>query len=216
MLPPPASTHPCHPCLTQSRELLAPRSGNNRRAPRGLVRKPSLSKYGTAGHPNWRAASYHFWIRRFRNSRLSNLGVRRSVFRRCAPFPRAGVAAHVLVGLARAPLLMRNRWFLHGSNSAAILPADDATPSCKSFRRILLHPLGELGRAHHARLHRYLGEIRAGNGPLTAISRKRKAAEHGDNCDQERASFESNIDVTEDSISSHHLLLKSESAFRCK
>jgi hypothetical protein len=43
---------------------------------------------------------------------------------------------------------------------------------------MLLHPLGELRRAHQARLHRDLSEVRGGDDLLVAICRRSETAEH--------------------------------------
>ena len=52
---------------------------------------------------------------------------------------------------------------------------------------MLLHPIGELGRAHQAGLHRDVSEVRGGDSLLVAICRRGKTAEHGDDLDHERA-----------------------------
>src|ERR1700742_615992 len=71
-------------------------------------------------------------------------------------------------------------------NSPAFLRADDAAPCREALGRMLLHPVGELRRAHQAGLHRDAGEIRGGDGLLVAICRRGEAAEHGDDLDHER------------------------------
>ncbi len=53
---------------------------------------------------------------------------------------------------------------------------------------MLVHPLGELRRAHQAGLHRDVGEVRGGDDLLVAICRRRETAEHGDDRDHDRRS----------------------------
>src|SRR5580704_9918286 len=71
-------------------------------------------------------------------------------------------------------------------DSPAIPFADHAAPCRKALRRILLHPLGELRRAHQAGLHRDLSEVRGGDDLLVAICRRGETAKHGDNLDHDR------------------------------
>src|ERR1700694_5873066 len=65
-------------------------------------------------------------------------------------------------------------------SSPAILFADHAAPSRQALGGMLLHPLGELRRAHQAGLDRDLSEVRGGDGLLVAICRRGETAEHGD------------------------------------
>jgi hypothetical protein len=51
---------------------------------------------------------------------------------------------------------------------------------------MLVHPLGELRRAHQAGLHRDVGEVRGGDDLLVAVYRRRETAEHGDDLDHDR------------------------------
>jgi len=57
-------------------------------------------------------------------------------------------------------------------SSPAILFAYHAAPCRKALGRMLLHPLGELRRAHQAGLHRDVSEVRGGDGLLVAICRR--------------------------------------------
>ena len=50
---------------------------------------------------------------------------------------------------------------------------------------MLLHPLGELRRAHQAGLHRDVSEVRGGDDLLVAICRNGEMAEHGDDLDHD-------------------------------
>jgi hypothetical protein len=70
-------------------------------------------------------------------------------------------------------------------SSPAILFADHAAPCRQALGGMLLHPLRELRRAHQARLHRDLSEVRGGDGLLAAICRRRETAEHGDDLDHD-------------------------------
>jgi hypothetical protein len=54
---------------------------------------------------------------------------------------------------------------------AGLLP-DHATPSRQALGRMLVRPFGALGRAHQARLHRHVSEVRRGDDLLATISRK--------------------------------------------
>jgi hypothetical protein len=74
----------------------------------------------------------------------------------------------------------------HALGSPAFLAADNASPCRKTLGRMLLHPLGELRRAHQAGLHRNISEVRGGDGLLVAICRSRETAEHSDDLDHER------------------------------
>jgi hypothetical protein len=76
---------------------------------------------------------------------------------------------------------------LYTLNSPAILFADHAAPCRQALGRMVLHPLGELRRAHQAGLHRDVGEVRSGDGLLVAICRGGETAEHGDDSDHESA-----------------------------
>ena len=69
---------------------------------------------------------------------------------------------------------------------SAIRFADHAAPCRKALGRMLIHPVGELRRAHQAGLHRNVSEIRSGDDLLVAICRRRETAEHGDDLDHER------------------------------
>src|SRR5229473_6717288 len=71
-------------------------------------------------------------------------------------------------------------------NSPAILFANHAAPCRQALGRMLLHPLGELRRAHQAGLHRDVREVRGGDGLLAAICRRGETAEHGDDLDHDR------------------------------
>src|SRR5882762_6725419 len=73
-----------------------------------------------------------------------------------------------------------------GLSSPAILFANHAAPCRQALGRMLLHPLGELRRAHQAGLHRDVGEFRSGDGLLAAIYRRGETAEHGDDLDHDR------------------------------
>src|SRR3954453_13910744 len=70
-------------------------------------------------------------------------------------------------------------------SSPAILSANYAAPCRQTLGRMLIHPLGELRRAHQAGLHRDLGEVRGGDNLLVAICRRGKTAEHGDDLDHD-------------------------------
>jgi hypothetical protein len=71
-------------------------------------------------------------------------------------------------------------------SSPAILFANHAAPCRQALGRMLLHPLGELRRAHKAGLHRDVSEVRGGDGLLAAIRRRGETAEHGDDLDHDR------------------------------
>ncbi len=71
-------------------------------------------------------------------------------------------------------------------SSPAVLFADHAAPCRQALGGMLLHPLGELRRAHQAGLHRDVSEVRGGNGLLVAICRRGETAEHGDDLDHDR------------------------------
>ena len=71
-------------------------------------------------------------------------------------------------------------------NSPAILFADHAAPCRQALGGMLLHPLGELRRAHQAGLHRDVSEVRGGDGLLVAICRRGETAEYGDDLDHDR------------------------------
>src|ERR1700737_3364791 len=73
-----------------------------------------------------------------------------------------------------------------GVSSPAIPFANHAAPCRKALGRMLLHPLGELRRAHQAGLHRDVSEVRGGDGLLAAIRRRGETAEHGDDLDHDR------------------------------
>src|SRR5260370_21124051 len=51
---------------------------------------------------------------------------------------------------------------------------------------MMLHPVGELRRAHQAGLYRDVSEVRGGNGLLVAICRRGETAEDGDDLDHDR------------------------------
>jgi len=70
-------------------------------------------------------------------------------------------------------------------NSPAILFANHAAPCRQALGGMLLHPLGELRRAHQAGLHRDVSEVRGGNNLLAAICRRGETAEHGDDLDHD-------------------------------
>ena len=57
-------------------------------------------------------------------------------------------------------------------SSPAILFTNHAAPCRQALVRMLLHPLGELRRAHQAGLHRDVSEVRGGDGLLAAICRR--------------------------------------------
>ena len=71
-------------------------------------------------------------------------------------------------------------------SSPAILFANHAAPCRQALGGMLLHPLGELRRAHQAGLHRDISEVRGGDDLLAAICRSGEAAEHGDDFDHDR------------------------------
>jgi hypothetical protein len=70
-------------------------------------------------------------------------------------------------------------------SSPAILFADHAAPCRQALGRMLLHPLGELRRAHQAGLHRDVSEVRGGDDLLVAFCRRGETAEHGDDLDHD-------------------------------
>jgi hypothetical protein len=71
-------------------------------------------------------------------------------------------------------------------SSPAILFANHAAPCRQALGGMLLHPLGELRRAHQAGLHRDVSEVRGGDGLLVAICRRGETAEHGDDLYHDR------------------------------
>jgi hypothetical protein len=64
------------------------------------------------------------------------------------------------------------RKLLSTLNSPAILFTNHAAPCRQALGRMLLHPLGELRRAHQAGLHRDVSEVRGGDSLLAAICRR--------------------------------------------
>ena len=70
--------------------------------------------------------------------------------------------------------------------SPAILSTNHAAPCGEALGRMLLHPLGELRRAHQAGLQRDVGEVRGGDGLFVAICRRGETAQHGDDLDHDR------------------------------
>jgi hypothetical protein len=99
--------------------------------------------------------------------------------------PRSGVTEPLCfgqIGFAAAPRFSASFTL----RSPAILFADHAAPRRKTLGRMLLHPVGELRRAHQAGLHRNVSEIRGGDGLLVAICRRGETAEHGDDLDHDR------------------------------
>jgi len=88
--------------------------------------------------------------------------------------------------IALHPIDLTERMLLSTLCSPAILFADHATPRRQALGWMLLHPLGELRRAHQAGLHRDLSEVRGGDGLLVAICRRGQTAEHGDDLDHDR------------------------------
>ena len=78
------------------------------------------------------------------------------------------------------------RKLLSTLNSPAILFTNHAAPCRQALGGMLLHPLGELRRAHQAGLHRDVSEVRGGDGLLVAICRRGETAEHGDDLDHDR------------------------------
>ena len=54
---------------------------------------------------------------------------------------------------------------------------------------MVLHPIGELRRAHQTRLHRNVSEVRGRDSLLVAICRGGETAEHGDDLDHEKTPF---------------------------
>ena len=70
-------------------------------------------------------------------------------------------------------------------SSPAIPFANHAAPCCQALGRMLLHPLGELRRAHQAGLHRDVSEVRGGDGLLVAICRRGETAEHSNDLDHD-------------------------------
>jgi hypothetical protein len=71
-------------------------------------------------------------------------------------------------------------------SSPAILFANHAAPCRQALGGMLLHPLGELRRAHQAGLHRHVSEVRRGDDLLVAICRRGETAEHRDDLDHDR------------------------------
>ena len=71
-------------------------------------------------------------------------------------------------------------------SSPAILFTNYAAPCRQALGRMLLHPFGELRRAHQAGLHRDFGEVRRGDSLFVAIRGSGEAAEHGDDLDHAR------------------------------
>ena len=71
-------------------------------------------------------------------------------------------------------------------DGAAGLLADHATPSCEALGRMLVHPFGELRRAHQAGLHRDLGEIRGRDDLIMTVPGRHETAEHGNDLDPVR------------------------------
>jgi hypothetical protein len=71
-------------------------------------------------------------------------------------------------------------------SSPAILFANHAAPCRQALGGMLLHPLGDLRRAHQAGLHRDVSEVRGGDGLLVAICRRGETAEHGDDLYHDR------------------------------
>jgi hypothetical protein len=71
-------------------------------------------------------------------------------------------------------------------SSPAILFANHAAPCRQALGGMLLHPLGELRRAHQAGLYRDVSEVRGGDGLLVAICRRGETAEHGDDLYHDR------------------------------
>ena len=71
-------------------------------------------------------------------------------------------------------------------SSPAILFSNHAAPCRQALGGMLLHPLGELRRAHQAGLHRDVSEVRGGDGLLVAICRRGETAEHGDDLYHDR------------------------------
>ncbi|KGJ65665.1 hypothetical protein BJA5080_02310 [Bradyrhizobium diazoefficiens SEMIA 5080] len=65
---------------------------------------------------------------------------------------------------------------------------DHATPSREALGRMLVHPFGKLRRAHHAGLHRNVGEVRRGDDLLVTIGGRGEAAKHGNDLDHDRFS----------------------------
>ena len=61
----------------------------------------------------------------------------------------------------------------------AILFANHAAPCRQAVGRMLLHPLGELRRAHQAGLHRDVSEVRGGDGLLVATMSSRHSRRIG-------------------------------------
>jgi len=51
---------------------------------------------------------------------------------------------------------------------------------------MVLHPIGELRRAHQTGLHRNVSEVRGGDSLLVAICRGGETAEHCDDLDHEK------------------------------
>jgi hypothetical protein len=71
-------------------------------------------------------------------------------------------------------------------SSPAVLLANHAAPCRQALGRMLVHPLGELRRAHQAGLHRDIGKVRGGDGLLVANCRRRETTEHGDYLDHDK------------------------------
>ena len=88
--------------------------------------------------------------------------------------------------IALHPSDLTERMPLSTLSSPAILSANHAAPCRQALSRMLLHPLGELRRAHQAGLHRDLSEVRGGDGLLVAIRRRGETTEHGDDLDHDR------------------------------
>jgi len=98
-------------------------------------------------------------------------------------------ASHALSGSKKTPigLAANSRGKLISTlSSPAILFANHAAPCRQALGGMLLHPLGELRRAHQTGLHRDVSEVRGGDGLLVAICRRGETAEHGDDLDHDR------------------------------
>jgi hypothetical protein len=67
----------------------------------------------------------------------------------------------------------------HLSGSPAVLFSDHAAPCRQPFSRMLLHPLRKLRRAHQAKLHRDVCDVRGRDDLLVAIDRGGEAERAG-------------------------------------
>jgi hypothetical protein len=101
----------------------------------------------------------------------------------------AGLGGYRTSSSAIAAFVIKRKrtWTLLSTlSSPAIRSTNHAAPCRQALGRMLLHPLGELRRAHQARLYREVSEVRRGDGLLAAVCRRGETAEHGDDLDHDR------------------------------